>query len=491
MNLSFFRAVLVTALSVFSTCSGSEIPAGQVLEARLITSCGTQISKSGDAVFAVLISPVVHEGSIVVAAGTKIEGTIVDVARMGFGIKNGRARLGFRFHTIHQENGTTLPLNARLVQVDTAREKVDGLGRIYGISPSITVSGALSSYAWRLVLLEPTVGSAVWTTKLLFAPAPDPEILYPRGTEILLQVASPTWIAEPDHASLVSALQEEDALNWISLLNGLPSMRIQEKSGREGDRINFALKAHPDSILQAFRASGWEIADQRNIGSVTQTYFAIVRRRGYDTAPMSPMKYMDGAPSFELQKSLNTFSRRHHLRLWRAGEASDGTPLWVGSATEDINIGFSKKSRRWTHTIDEDIDNERTKILSDLIFTECVTTASLVTGRPVMVPNISTDGMIAVAHLGLCNEPRQMPLNTLNKPRPMNRFLRGLSALGKDMVRSNFVTLGLTTGRIPPHTFMDKGKFSSFRPRSAWAQQQRSLFLPPNPLISNPEPEQE
>src|SRR5690606_4767782 len=115
-------------------------------------------------------------------------------------------------------------------------------------------------------------------------------------------------------------------------------------------------------------------------------------------------------------------SRRHHLRLWKASEGSDGVPLWVGSATEDINIGFSKKSRRWTHVIDEDIDNERTKILSDLMFTECVTAAGLVTGRPVVVPNVSTDGMVAVAHLSSCNAPRQMPLDTLNKPRPMNRL---------------------------------------------------------------------
>src|SRR5690606_19734377 len=146
--------ILVTALCLSSACFASEISAGQVLEARLLTPCGTQISRSGDAVFAVLISPVIQEGNIVIPAGTEIEGTIVDVARMGFGIKNGRARLGFRFHTIHQTNDTRLPLNARLVHVDTAREKVDGLGQIYGISPSITVSGALASYAWRLVLLE-------------------------------------------------------------------------------------------------------------------------------------------------------------------------------------------------------------------------------------------------------------------------------------------------------------------------------------------------
>src|SRR5690606_13483331 len=122
----------------------------------------------------------------------------------------------------------------------------------------------------------------------------------------------------------------------------------------------------------------------------------------------------------------------------------------------------------------------------DLMFTECVTAAGLVTGRPVVVPNVSTDGMVDVAHLSSCNAPRQMPLDTLDKPRPMTRLLRGLSAVGKDMVRSNFVTLGLTTGRIPPHTFMDKGKFSSSKPRNTWAQQQKSLLLPQPAPSSSP-----
>lgn len=474
MICQFYRAIcLVAALSSFF-CStlASEIPTGQVLETRLLTDCGSRISQVGDPVFAVLISPVFQKGEVVIPAGAEIEGTVVDARKLGFGIKNGRARLGLQFHTIHLDK-TAYPLDARLVQVDTARERVDDLGQVYGISSSITVSGALATYAWRLVALEPMIGSAVWATKFLFAPAPDPEIFFPRGTEFLLRVTSPTDVVPNLIQKPLLTLSESESSNWQSLINDLPTLRIQEKSGKDGDRINIALGGQAEAIINAFLAAGWAGADHRNASSIAQTYFAIVQRRSYLRAPMAPMKFASEMPDLSFQKSLNTFSRRHHIRLWQVGINSSGTPLWVGSATEDIDIEFSKKSKRWSHSIDQEIDNERTKVLSDLLYTECITNAGLVNVKPVVTPKIITDGLIAVAHVNSCESPRQMPLRE-ERPPKVSRFARGLSALGKDFVRSNIVTLGFTAGRVPPHAIW--GKSSPEKQRALWAEQQQRRF---------------
>lgn len=408
-----------------------------------------------------------------IPTGTEIEGTVTEVAKLGFGIKNGRAKLGMRFHTVHLADGTAVPLNSRLVQVDTARERVDDLGQVYGISSTITVSGALAMYAWRLVFLEPVTGSAVWATKFLFAPAPDPEILFPRGTEILLRVNSATPVPETSANELVPLLSQSDSIDWQQLMDALPTLRVQRKSGDDGDRINVALAGDPQAIARAFTAAGWEEAAHRTAGTVAQTYYAIVQRRSYPNATMAPMRFNSEPPGLSFQKSLNTFSRRHHLRLWQAGKDRSGQQLWVGSATEDTHIAFSKNAKRWTHFIDEEIDNERAKILSDLMYTGCVTSASLIKTKPVKVPDVETDGHVAVAHLNSCADPRPMPIAP-PEPRRLSRFVRGFSALAKDMVRSNLVTLGFTTGHLPPQTFL--GRSSPEKQRALWAEQQAGLL---------------
>lgn len=462
-----------------------DIPAGQVVEARLLTACGTRLSKSGDSLRAVLISPIVEGERVVVPAGTEIEGTVTKVSKLGFGIKNGRATLGVRFHTLHWGDGTSVPLETTLVQVDTARERVDDLGQVYGISSTITVSGALAIYAWRVVILEPVVGGAIWATKFLFAPAPDPEITFPRGTEMLLRVTNNTWVPRPVSDSAIRTLSVNEETDWQVLMDALPTLRVQRKSGADGDRINVALAGEPEAIERAFKAAGWSESENRSAGSIAQTYYSIVERRGYSTAPMAPMHFNSDRPGMMFQKSLNTFARRHHLRLWQVGRNKAGVPLWVGSATEDTDIHFSKNSKRWTHAIDEEIDNERTKILSDLMFTGCVASAALVKVKPVHVPGVHTDGLVAVANVDSCMLPRPMPLAEPQQ-KQMSRFTRGFTALVRDVVRSNPVTLGFTTVHVPPQTFL--GRPSPGKQRSLWAEQQASLWgrKPVGPVVAKP-----
>jgi LssY C-terminus len=46
---------------------------------------------------------------------------------------------------------------------------------------------------------------------------------------------------------------------------------------------------------------------------------------------------LDGkAAEAAYQKSLDTFSKRHHLRLWKQQQSG----FWLGTATEDIGYKF-------------------------------------------------------------------------------------------------------------------------------------------------------
>jgi hypothetical protein len=152
---------------------------------------------------------------------------------------------------------------------------------------------------------------------------------------------------------------------------------------------------------------------------------------------------LNGTPAdLAYQKSLNTFSRRHHLRLWKDPKRPD---VWVSAATEDTAI--SVHNMHLTHSIDPRIDDERAKVVNDLVFTGCVDSAALLPrssapqnlnekGQGVLI----TDGSIAILRLNDCHASQTPPLG-IARNRP-SRLMQGLVALRKDVVRSNVAFVG-------------------------------------------------
>jgi opacity protein-like surface antigen len=95
---------------------------------------------------------------------------------------------------------------------------------------------------------------------------------------------------------------------------------------------------------------------------------------------------LDGKdPDYAYAKTLNTFSKRHHLRIWTTRQTWNGQQVWTSSSTHDIGIGFSKKDKTFIHLIDSNIDNERAKVVNDLIYTGCGTGEELITDRRIAV----------------------------------------------------------------------------------------------------------
>jgi hypothetical protein len=117
----------------------------------------------------------------------------------------------------------------------------------------------------------------------------------------------------------------------------------------------------------------------------------------------------------------------------------------LSAATEDTAIrvqGF-----HLTHSIDPKIDDERAKVVNDLVFTGCVESAALLPRNS--VPRtlnekgeelLVTDGSIAVLQLNDCYASRTPPLS-IARTRP-RRLVQSLVALRKDIVRSNLAFVG-------------------------------------------------
>jgi hypothetical protein len=103
------------------------------------------------------------------------------------------------------------------------------------------------------------------------------------------------------------------------------------------------------------------------------------------------------------EKLNNTFSKRHHLRIWLRPDRYLGRPVWVCAAAHDTGIDFSAQDRTFIHKIDSQIDLERSKVVNDLLLTGKVQSLLMV-DRP-NVPrhaqnatgdNLNTDARMAV-----------------------------------------------------------------------------------------------
>lgn len=457
-------------LTVCLTTHGIDLPAGHVLEARLTSSVASDTSQPGDVVTAELISHAVVDGRIVVPHGAILYGRIKKAAPLGFGIKRGRASLGLDFDEVSVGN-QRIPARMALAKIDTAREELNSSGDVNGISPAVSVSSALGAYAWRLVLLEPAVGAAVWAVKFTLAPAPDPEIRLPVGTEILVRVIESVAFPDAQERTPVASLDREEREEWRQRLEARP-LRAERSSGSSADRINLLFAGDAYAIQRAFQAAGWTQGEARTPVSLAKTYFHMVQRKGYSTGPMSPMKFEGKDPDYTFQKMLNSYSRRHHLRVWHVGVSDHGLALWAVAATEDTDIHFSRKSKRWTHEIDENIDNERAKVVSDLLYTGCVDAASLIEVALLETPEFVTDGAVAGLRFNSCEEPQVMA--SASRRKDGNAFSRAVKAFCKDVVRSNFGQIAATGVHVPPQALTAKPVAGNHR--EAWARQQATLW---------------
>ena len=84
---------------------------------------------------------------------------------------------------------------------------------------------------------------------------------------------------------------------------------------------------------------------------------------------MSILRLEDEAPAMTWQKGLNTFAKRHHLRIFKRPDTFEGKPVWVSSSTQDTGIEFSNDNHTFIHKIDPRVDRERGKVVTDLLFT--------------------------------------------------------------------------------------------------------------------------
>lgn len=460
--------------SMVATCApgtAAELQAGTKLEARLSVATGSRVSHPGDIVEALIIAPVYAGDRLVVPQGAVLSGFVESLDRLGLGLKHENARINYRFTSLRLPDGSVSAVEARTAEVETARERVTGDGDILGINPNVNLSSGASILISALIadveFSVPALG-----IKFLLARSPDPEIYFPAGTELILQLSSAARIPDLATPATVRELAVSDDRNVETLLNTLPDQQTSLGRNRPSDLVNIVLLGTRAQIARAFQAAGWYGEQRHSAIALYRMYHCLVQRTGYSMGPMTRLRLEGRYPDAVYQKSLDTFSKRHHIRLWQ----HDGSDAWIGATTQDISYTFRRM--HMTHASDGEIDNERAKVVNDLWLTGCVSEASLLRRdqlrfqQPARFP-ISTDGDVAVLRLNDCQTPSSTWMAGNNPPRVRNYPLSHIFvAVGADLAHSNPLTLGYTLTRaiLSGGTVEGTNGFRSTSPLSAHAR---------------------
>jgi hypothetical protein len=351
-------------------------------------------------------------------------------------------------------------LTARVFQVENAKESVKN-GKIKSVRATATPGHSAENGVLTFAGIDPiayifaqSAGSAV----LGFA---ETEILYNAGTELILETQKPLLTTQAYPPTVEPAADTEAEKNDLqAFVKSLPFRTKTKGSNKDSDVTNLVFEGSPAALERAFKAAGWVPSEDLTASSTFKTLKTVSGNQTYTQAPMSVLLLDEQEPIFTLSKSTNTFSSRHHLRVFPTSEKRDGLTVMTASSTQDIGIAFSKKQKTFIHVIDEHIDNERSKIVNDLVFTGCVESLDMV-NRP-WVPRdaynstgdrLRTDGAAAVLRLNSCEHPKSTADTVAEPPDRFQRATRDTTLTIKNgFYRGNLIYQGISGG-IKVHDF--------------------------------------
>ncbi len=388
-------------------------PAAPGIEVRLLTAVSTYHSRPGDRIEAAISARACAQDGDAIPDGAVLRGEVGHLHKVGLGLIHESANLELRFDELAFPDGRTFPVAARVVAVDNARERVDRDGRIRGVRATGTVYNKIGQRIALESLENPYTLIPVFLLQAGVFSFPNPEIEYGPGAELYLAIDAPETIGGiapcvmPDGGPSAA-----DKAELRRIVDGVPYWSYSKRQPQPMDAVNLLYVGSREEVERAFAAAGWNSAVRNSVRAGLMAVRAVAQNGAYEDAPMRTL-LLDGVqPVLSLQKSLNTFAKRDHLRIWERSESFQGRPVWASAATKDLGVTFSFKPFGFTHSIEKNIDLEREMVVGDLAFTGCVDSVVYVDRSPagaVSGPGrkgIESDWRVAAVLLNSCRNPR-------------------------------------------------------------------------------------
>ncbi len=397
-----------THAAAVATSRKADLAPGLTLSVRLDGPVFSDQSRTGDPIQATVTYPLCkngeqitcRKGELLIPPGTRINGTILFAQKAPD--KYSRPRVVLDFANIVAKDGQRSPLYARVLDVDNARETVRNNEILGIVQPHANTKASLTMAA--LSAATPVAGYTIKGIQTVYGLSIRREILFPAGTDIQIQIVRPSALKVKETWSGWRQLPTTPKLQ--ALVAAAP-LRTQTPENKQSDVTNLMFLGTQQQLVSAFNEAGWFEAEALGTKTALKTVQATIRQTGYSNAPVSLLLIDGQPPDLVFQKSLDTFAKRHHLRIWKQADLYDGREVWVGSATHDIAVSNSRVHTKWSHRIDPHIDRERDWIETDLLFIGTAVAYAEV-DRP-QAPrraanatgdDIVTDGKMAVVDLG-------------------------------------------------------------------------------------------
>jgi hypothetical protein len=368
--LTFLLAGAVACLTLFhpyamAKVGSQSLPAGYALYLRLESSVSTTASHLHDVVKARIIREVDSANGVLIPLGSEVQGRIEKLIPSSS--PTDRAHLLIRFDKLIIPGTPAVTFDGHISEVENAREQVLQDGTICGVLASELPVSRLEDAVSKL---GGQGGEASKLEEKAFGKS-DTSINYGVGTDLTLVLDKPLNLAEMPPSSSFNQLAPEASAAVARMLQDAPQ-RASGKDGKPGDPLNLVVIGNGTEILNVFNKAGWGEAERKTGKSVWDTVRAVAGDQGFGRAPVSDLYLFGHREDLAFEKMLNTFLKRHHMRLWRTGATTpDGREIWLGAATHDT--GLDVHPGVVSHAIDPDLDAERAKVGADLRVTGRVT----------------------------------------------------------------------------------------------------------------------
>ncbi len=404
----------------------ADLAPGLTSSVRLDSPVYSDRSRTGDPISATVTYPLCKNGEqvacksgeLLVPPGTKVNGTILFAKKAPD--KYSRPLLALDFSNIVHDNGRRSPLYARVIDVDNARESISNNEILGIVQPHASTKASIAMAA--LGAANPIAGYTVKGVQAVYGLSIRRETFSPTGTDMQIQIVRPSMLKQKESWAGWKQLPVDDQLRQIATTAPL---RTATSANAPSDPTNLLFLGGRKQLLAAFGEAGWFEADDINVKSALKAAQATVRQTGYSSAPVSLLLSDNRPPDLVFQKSLDTFAKRHHVRVWKLTKTYDGQEVWVAAATVDLATTNSKAGTKWAHA------STRTWTASAIGWRPICCLPELAQRTPRWnVPSprrklsnatgdtIVTDGKISVVQLAIPREPATAEAATPTAPQP-------------------------------------------------------------------------
>jgi len=348
------------------------LASGTVLYLHLEQAIGTRTSKVGQAIAAKVVREVALDSGTAVPLGSVLSGTVEKCTQPE--ASSERAALLLKFNQLAIPGEGKFTLDGHLSGVSNARETLLTDGTIVGVLESEAPASLLGGVLQRLGQMDQTISDQIQKQKIGQV---DTAITLPAGTDLQFTLSRPLALNRLEPSARPPELPSDLRDSIATLLANAPQ-RAVNKMNKPGDPINLVFIGTAEEIRHAFSQAGWTEPQRKNERSIWKTAEAVINNDGYGAAPVSDLYVFGRREDLAFEKMLNTFNKRHHLRLWQTdARAPDGRPLWLGAATHDVGIDIHPGVV--SHATDANLDDERAQVDGDLVSAGDVQAAELVT----------------------------------------------------------------------------------------------------------------